>query len=100
MIKAQEAGMLPDSFSPLETAVPNSEFDEQDRLIRYSAILESSFGPDMAVPTDPEDRVEFDFMKRKLEIRIAKLAGDPNMISAVAEHYYNFSGVTEQVRNK
>jgi integrase len=39
-------------------------------------------------------------VKRKLGRRISAIAGDPNTISAVAEQYYNFSGITDQVRYK
>jgi hypothetical protein len=74
LIQAQEAGVLPNNFDPLEAAVAglkaadqNTEFDNQDRLIRYRAILEASFGVHVTTPTNPDERDEFDMVKRKLE---------------------------------
>ncbi len=52
LVKAQKAGTLPSSFDPLDAAragyeavSTNQTFDDQDRLARYRAILDSSFGP-------------------------------------------------------
>lgn len=74
MVKAQRAGSLPPSFDPLdaaragyEAASTNPKFDDQDRLVRFRAIHEASFGSHVAPPTDPDERDEFDLVKRKLE---------------------------------
>ena len=91
VIKAQEMDMLPTEFDPLDAAVAglkaadqNIEFNNQDRLIQYRAILEASFGSHVAVPSDPDKRDEYDLVKRKLERRVADIAGDPNTIGAIA----------------
>lgn len=86
MIKAMKARVLPDRFDPLEVAVAglmaadqNPEFDNQDRLIRYRAILEASYGAHVITPSDLDERDEFDMVKRKLERRISDIAGDPTL---------------------
>ena len=107
MVLAQTSEILPDQFDPLEAARAgikaadeNYEFDDQDRLVRYRAILEASFGGHVVPPTDPDPRDEFDLVKRKLERRIADIAGDPNTISVVSERAFAFNGVKESVRRK
>lgn len=76
----------------------NPEFDAQDRLVRYRAQYAASFGPHVQVPTDPDERDEFDLIRRKLERRIAEIAGDPNTISKVTERYCDFAGIRPGVR--
>jgi integrase len=107
MIKAQQKDILPTEFDPLDAAVAglkaadqNIEFDDQDRLIRYRAILEASFGTHVAVPSDPDKRDEYDLVKRKLERRVADIAGDPNTIGAVAENYYRENQIRSGTRRK
>lgn len=107
LVQAMEAGALPERFDPLDAARAgmkaadqNPEFDTQDKLVRYRAILAASFGPHIKVPTDPDERDEFDLVKRKLERRISELAGDPNTISSVAERFYVFAGIQEGVRGR
>ncbi len=78
----------------------NPEFDAQDRLVRYRAQMAASFGPHVRVPTDPDKRDEFEFIKRKLERRIAEIAGDRNTIRSVAELYYEFAQIKPGVRAK
>ena len=83
MIKAVQKDILPTEFDPLDAAVAglkaadqNIEFDNQVRLIRYRAISEAAFGTHVAVPTDPDRRDGYDLVKRKLERRVAGIAGD------------------------
>jgi len=83
MVKAQGAGVLPSSFDPLnaaragyEAASTNPLFDDQDRLVRFRAILEASFGSHVVPPNDPDQRDEFDLVKRKLERRVTELGGN------------------------
>ena len=78
MIHVIESGAFP--IDPLEAAKEglkaadqNPDLDDQDRLIRYRAILAASFGDHVVVPTDPDERDESDLVKRKLERRIADL---------------------------
>ena len=78
----------------------NSRLDAQDRLIRYRTILAEAFGPHAVRPSNPDDRDEFDLVKRKLERRISEIAGDPNTITRVAERYYDFAGIRPGVRVK
>jgi len=95
------------NFEPLSLAKSSIEaieaapdLDREDRLVRYRSVLAASFASHIDPPTDPDDRDEYDLVKRKLERRISAIAGNPNTISAVAERYYDFSGITEQVRYK
>ena len=107
MVKAQKAGALPLSFDPLdaaragfEAASTNPTFDDQDRLVRFRAIIEASFGSHVAPPTDPDERDEFDPVKRKLERRITELGGNPNTITAMSEAYFKKNQIKPEGRNK
>lgn len=104
---AHNAGELPVEFDPLEAAKAgikaadsNPSFDDQERLIRYLAILEASFGKHISPPTSLDERDEFDMVKKKLERRVADLAGDPNTITAVAERYYKRNQIKVGVLRK
>jgi integrase len=107
MVKAQRAGSLPPSFDPLdaaragyEAASTNPNFDDQDRLVRFRAIHESSFGSHVVPPTNPDERDEFDLVKRKLERRITELGGNPNTITAMSEAYFKKNQIKTEGRNK
>ena len=78
----------------------DSKPDPDRQLAWYRGVLATYFGQHVDPPSDPDERDEYDLVKRKLERRIAGIAGDPNTISAVAERYYDFSGLTKEVRNK
>jgi integrase len=107
IVKAQRAGSLPPSFDPLdaaragyEAASTNPKFDDQDRLVRFRAIHEASFGSHVVPPTDPDERDEFDLVKRKLERRITELGGNPNTITSMSEAYFKNNQIKPEVRNK
>ncbi len=107
LVHAMESGILPERFDPMDAARAgmkatdqNPEFDGQDRLVRYRAILAVSFGPHVRIPTDPDKREEFEMVKRMLERRIAEVAGDRNTIRSVAELYYEFAQIKPGVRAK
>ena len=81
LITAHNAGELPDEFDPLEAAKAglkaadsNPLLDDQDRLVRYLAILDTSFGKHIPPPVNLDERDDFDLVKKKLERRIAALA--------------------------
>ncbi|MDG1457182.1 MAG: hypothetical protein P8Q92_04620 [Pseudoprimorskyibacter sp.] len=107
VVKAQKAGTLPPSFDPLdaahagyEAAYNNPTFDDQDRLVRFRAILEASFGSHVVPPIDPDERDEFPVVKRKLERRITELGGNPNTITAMSEAYFKKNQIKPEGRNK
>ncbi len=107
VVQAQKAGVLPKSFNALDAAKEgmqeadeNLHFDEQDRLVRYRAILAASFGEHVTIPTDADELDEFELVRRKLERRITGIAGDPNTISAVAEKYYKQNQIRDGVLRK
>jgi integrase len=107
MVKAQESDALPPSFDPLnaaragyEAASTNPMFDDQDRLVRFRAILEASFGSHVIPPNDPDQRDEFNLVKWKLERRINELGGNPNTITAMSEAYFKRNQLKPEVRNK
>jgi len=107
LVKAQQVDALPLSFDSLnaaragyEAAITNPEFDDQDRLIRFRAIHDASFGSHAIPPTDPDERDEFDLVKRKLERRIAELGGNPITITAMSEAYFKKNQIKPEVRNK
>jgi integrase len=74
--------------------------DDPERLVRYQNNLKVSFGAHVDLPSDLDDLDDFEMVKRKLERRIAHLAGDPNTISAVAERYYRHNGIRTGVLRK
>lgn len=82
----------------IKVADEHTEQNAAARLVAYRSILAMTFGPQVRVPTDPDERDEFEMVKRKLERRIAELAGDPNTISKIAERYYDFAGIKPGVR--
>ena len=107
LVRAMKSDILPERFDPLDAARAgmkaadqNPEFDAQDRLVGYRAILAASFGPHVRIPTDPDKREEFEMVKRMLERCIAEIAGDRNTILSVAERYYGFAQIRPLVRAK
>ena len=58
------------------------------------------FGQDRTAPADPDQKDEFDFIKRKLERKISELSPDPNTISAVTERYCDFNSIRPGTRSK
>lgn len=58
------------------------------------------FGPECKPPDDPDDRDEYDFIKRKLERKISELEPDPNTITRVAERYFDFNAIRPNTRSK
>lgn len=68
-----------------------------DRLISAHDI---GFGPDREPPTDPDQKDEYDFIKRKFERKISELSPDPNTISSVAERYCDFNSIRPGTRSK
>ncbi|MEP3946535.1 phage integrase SAM-like domain-containing protein [Ascidiaceihabitans sp.] len=78
----------------------NRTYDDAARLVRYQSILTACFGEHIDRPTDLDKRDEFELVKRKLERRVADLAGDPNTISAVAENYYKNNQIKPGVLRK
>lgn len=96
-----------DSIDPLQVAKEgiksidaNQTHNDAARLVRYQTILTACFGDHIDRPTDLDERDEFELVKRKLERRIADLAGDPNTISAVAENYYKNNQIKPGVLRK
>ena len=78
----------------------NSDLDDAEKLVRYQNVLKVGFGPLIDIPVDLDDREEFEMVRRKLERRVADLAGDPDTILAVAERYYDANQIRKDVRRK
>jgi hypothetical protein len=60
--------------------------DIPERLVRYQNVLKVCFGEHVDLPNDLDDRDDFELVKRKLERRIADLAGDPVKRTAIMDH--------------
>ena len=58
------------------------------------------FGPDRSPPTDPDDRDEYEFIKRKLERKISQLSPDPNTVTSVLDRYCDFNSIRPATRSK
>jgi integrase len=94
-------------FDPLHEAKDAIEgidadtlLDDAERLVRYQNVLKVCFGEHVDLPRDLDDRDDFELVRRKLERRIADLAGDPNTITAVAERYYQHNQIRAGVLRK
>ncbi len=80
-----------------EPIEPLNDFDYLDWL---QEAHELGFGPSNEPPANPDDRDEFEFVKRKLERKISDLSPDPNTISAVLERYCDFNSILPDTRSK
>ncbi|MEP3784133.1 tyrosine-type recombinase/integrase [Ascidiaceihabitans sp.] len=69
-------------------------------LDRLNAAYDVGFGPDRDPPTDPDQKDEYDFIKRKLERKISELSPDPNTIRAITERYCDFNSIRSGTRSK
>ena len=69
-------------------------------LDRLNAAYDVGFGPDRDPPSDPDQKDEFDFIKRKLERKISELSPDPNTVSAALERYCDFHSIRPGTRSK
>ena len=58
------------------------------------------FGSDREPPSDPDQKDEYDFIKRKLKRKISELSPDPNTISSVTERYCDFNSIRPGTRSK
>ncbi|SFS14684.1 Site-specific recombinase XerD [Yoonia litorea] len=58
------------------------------------------FGVHAGIPTDPDEREEYDFIKRKLERRISELSPDPSTLTALLERYCDFNSIRLGPRSK
>lgn len=75
-------------------------FEPQLHLDRLREAYDVGFGPGQEVPSDPDQRDEHDFVKRKLERKISELSPDPNTISTIAERYFSFNSIRPATRSK
>ncbi|MEJ8560146.1 phage integrase SAM-like domain-containing protein [Yoonia sp. GPGPB17] len=92
--------MLQGARAALLAADQHPETSPAARLAAYRSILTICFGDQVIAPTDADERDEYELVRRKLERRIADIAGDPNTLSVVSERAFAFNGVKESVRRK
>ena len=81
------------------TARP-APIDDADYLDRMKEAFQIGFGPSVSPPGDSDQRGEFEFVKRKLERKIAELSPAPDTISSVLERYCDFNGIHPTTRSK
>ncbi len=74
--------------------------DPELYLDRLNTAYDVGFGSGQEPPTDPDQRDEYDFIKRKLERKISEISPDPNTISTVAERYYAFNSIRPATQSK
>jgi integrase len=74
--------------------------DDSDYLDRIKEAFQIGFGPNVMPPEDSDQRDEFEFVKRKLERKIAELSPAPDTISHVLERYCDFNGIRPATRAK
>ena len=64
-----------------------------DRDQHYDLLTElhhTAFGPHAEVPTDPDERDDFDTWKMRLERKMARVSPQTDTINGVAERYFSF----------
>lgn len=86
-------------ISVIVTARP-APIDDADYLDRIKEAFQIGFGPSVAPPSDSDQRDEFEFVKRKLERKIAVLSPAPDTFSQVLERYCDFNGIRPATRSK
>jgi hypothetical protein len=74
--------------------------DDDEYNDRLCNLYESHFGEGATVPSDPEDRDEFDTTKIKLERRIARVARNPDTLRKVADKFYAFANLRSKTEDK
>ncbi|MGR3677348.1 MAG: hypothetical protein ACU0AZ_05090 [Paracoccaceae bacterium] len=80
-----------------DAALPMEPEIYLDRLIDAYDV---GFGPGQDPPIDPDQKDEYDFIKKKLERKISELSPDPNTISTIAERYYSFNSIRPSTQAK
>lgn len=95
------------TFDPLEEAkeaingiYADLLLDNPERFVRYQNVLKVCSSEHAELSDDLDDRDDFELVRRKLERRIADLAGDPNTTTAVAERYYLHNQIRAGVLRK
>jgi len=74
-----------------EKKLPISEAMDRDEFYDHLVGLHrSAFGPHAEVPTDPDERTEFDVWKMRLERKIVQVAPSKDTLTGVAERYFSF----------
>lgn len=84
----------------LRVGNPPAPMSDRDFLDVLREAHEVGFGQGIEPPEIGDDRDEFEFVKRKLERKIAELSPDPSRISDVAEAYFNFNSIRSGTRSK
>jgi integrase len=74
-----------------ERKLPIPKAMDRDESYDYLVALNgSAFGPHAEMPTDPDERTEFDVWKMRLERKIARVAPAKDTLKGVAERYFSF----------
>jgi len=103
----------PQIVKHIETLEPNLVRDAKIRLVDLPVPMapelyldwiaeayDVGFGSDREPPSDPDQKDEYEFIKRKLERKISELSPDPNTISNVARRYCDFNSIRRGTRSK
>ena len=73
----------------------------EDYVEGMREIYKTAFGKGSpAPPTDPDQRDEYEVIKRKLERRISEITPDPYTITTVSEAYFTFNSIKPITRAK
>lgn len=92
--------MIPAVEREYATSADGQAADRLELYDRLAALYRTAFGPEAAVPTDPDERDEFDLLKMKLERKIARLAPQSDTISQVFERYLTFTAAKPNMERK
>lgn len=111
--RTKDVHRYPEIVRHIETLDPKLVQDAKIRLINLPPPMapelyldwlveayDVGFGPDCDPPTDPDQKDEYDFIKRKLERKISELSPDPHTLTAMTEKYCDFHSIRPATRSK
>lgn len=84
----------------LQITEPVEPLNDLDYLDWLREAYDVGFPTGQEPPADPDDRDEFEFIKRKLERKISEVSPDPNTISSVLARYCDFNSIRPGTRSK
>ena len=73
---------------------------QDDRLVRLRGLLAGFYHAHAVPPSDPDDRDDWEGLRRKIERRLSELEGSEDRLSAVIERTIIARQITKEVANK
>ena len=100
-IELAQAHMLNNEIVDFEfTPHPARPMSDERYLDLLTDIYNQFFGEGSIPPSDPDDRDEYTFAKKRIERKISSVTPDPDSITAVLEKYCRFNSIRPGTRSK